>query len=380
MYLRSKKFTLIILLLLFGLNLSVRGNAGSVVLYTPYTKISVPPGQSVNYSIDVINKSGQLQILDVSVRGLPGSWDYRLKSGGWNIKQISVLPGDKKTLLLKLEVPLKINKGNYRFYIKAGEKKLPLTINVSKQGTYNTLFTSDQKNMQGNSKSKFTFRTNLKNMTDETQLYSLRADAPPGWQVIFKPNYQQATSVEIKPNETKHISINIDPPDFVKAGTYKIPVYAVTQNTSANMALEVVITGTYDITLTTPTGLLSSSVIAGGRKKIELVVRNAGSAELKHVKLTATAPPTWEVEFNPKEIDHIEAGKEARVFAIVKAGKKAIPGDYLVVFRSHTSEVYAKSQFRVMVKTSLLWGWIGVVVILIAIGFVVYLFRKYGRR
>ncbi len=379
MYSQSK-LTLIILLLLFGLNLNAMGNTGNVVLYTPYTKISVPPGQSVNYSIDIINKSEQLQMLDVSVWGLPKSWDYHLKSGGWNIKQISVLPGDSKTLLLKLEVPLKINKGSYRFFVKAGEKRLPLTINVSKQGTYNTLFTSDQKNMQGNSKSIFTFRTDLKNMTDETQLYSLRADAPLGWQVIFKPNYQQATSVEIKPNETKHISIHINPPDFVKAGTYKIPVYAVTQNTSANMVLEVVITGTYDIVLTTPTGRLSSSIIAGDQKKIELVVRNTGSAALKHVKLTASIPPTWEVEFNPKEIDHIEAGKEAIVYATVKAGKRAIPGDYLVVFRSHTSEVYAKAQFRIMVKTSLIWGWIGVIVILIAIGFVVFLFRKYGRR
>ena len=101
MYLQSK-LTLIILLLLPGLNLNAMGNTGSVVLYTPYTKISVPPGQSVNYSIDIINKSGQLQMLDVSVWGLPGSWDYRLKSGGWNIKQISVLPGGTKILSLKI--------------------------------------------------------------------------------------------------------------------------------------------------------------------------------------------------------------------------------------------------------------------------------------
>ena len=32
--------------------------AQSVALYTPYTKISVPPGESIGYSVDVINNGG----------------------------------------------------------------------------------------------------------------------------------------------------------------------------------------------------------------------------------------------------------------------------------------------------------------------------------
>ncbi len=375
-----RKLTLIFLLLPLGLTVNAQGNSSSVTLYTPYTKISVPPGQSVDYSISVVNNGDKILRLDVSVWGLSEKWDYRLKSGGLNIKQISVLPKTKQVLSLKLQVPLKINKGNYRFYFVAGTQKLPLTINVSKKGTYNTLFTSDQKNMQGDSKQTFTFRTSLKNRTAETQLYSLRAEAPAGWRVVFKPDYHQATSVEIKPNETKNVMVQVNPPEFVKAGTYKIPVYAVTQNTSAQMVLEVVITGTYDLKLTTPTGLLSGSVTVGGQKKITLDVRNTGSAALKQVKLTASYPPGWDVTFKPKSINRIEPGRQTRVTATVKAGKKAIPGDYLVVFRAHTPEVSAKAQYRIMVKTSMLWGWVGVLIILAAIAFIVFLFRKYGRR
>ena len=32
----------------------------SVILYTPYTKISVSPGTSIDYSIDLINNTDQL--------------------------------------------------------------------------------------------------------------------------------------------------------------------------------------------------------------------------------------------------------------------------------------------------------------------------------
>jgi|GEM_PF-6375361 len=38
--------------------------AQGVVLYTPYTKISVSPGESITYSVDVINKSGSLKSAD----------------------------------------------------------------------------------------------------------------------------------------------------------------------------------------------------------------------------------------------------------------------------------------------------------------------------
>ena len=45
-----------------------------------------------------------------------------------------------------------------------------------------------------------------------------------------------------------------------------------------------------------------------------------------------------------------------------------------------TPEVTADAQFRISVKTPLFWGWVGVLVILAAVGGVYCLFRKYGRR
>ncbi|MBS1234037.1 MAG: hypothetical protein H6R34_601 [Bacteroidetes bacterium] len=77
--------------------------ASEVTLYTPYTKISVPPGESIDYSIDVINNTSELRNVEISIVGMPKDWDFILKSGGWNIRQISVLPGEKKSLSLKVE-------------------------------------------------------------------------------------------------------------------------------------------------------------------------------------------------------------------------------------------------------------------------------------
>jgi uncharacterized membrane protein len=353
----------------------------SVKLYTPYTRISVPPGESIDYSIDAINNSKEIKNMDISLSGIPVGWNYDLKSGGFKIGQISVLPGEKKNISFKLDVPLKVNKGTYRFKVIAeGFDTLPLTVIVSQQGTFKTEFTSDQANMQGLGTSTFTFNTNLKNRTGDKQSYALMADAPRGWIVTFKSNYQQVTSVTTEPNSTQPVSIEVKAPDKVEAGKYKIPVGATTGSTSASLELEVVITGTYSMELTTPTGLLSTNITAGDVKRVELVINNTGSSELKDINLTFTGPVNWDITFDPKNVARLQPGNAARVFATIKADKKAIPGDYAATIESKTPETFSKISFRISVETSMLWGWIGVLIIIAALGSVYYLFRKYGRR
>jgi uncharacterized membrane protein len=365
--------------------LSVTGFASavsdSVFLYTPYTKISVPPGQTVDYSIDLINKSREVINADISLRGLPLSWNYNLKAGTYNIRQVSVLSGERKSINLSIVVPLKVNKGSYQFKIAAGNiYELPLTIIVSEKGTFKTEFTTNQVNMVGTTTSIFTYQAMLRNSTGEKQLYALLADAPPGWKVDFKYNSRQVTSVEVNENSNVTISVEIDPPDMIEAGTYKIPIRASTNSTSAELGLEVVIAGSYAMELTTPTGLLSTEITANDQKRIELILRNTGSAPLRGIQLSASTPINWEVVFDPKKIEVVEPGKTAQAFAVVKAAKKAIPGDYVTTFDARTPEVTSKAQFRISVRTSLIWGWVGILIISAALGSVYYLFRRYGRR
>ena len=293
---------------------------------------------------------------------------------------LGAFPDEKKNFTLTVNVPLKINKGSYKFHLSAGEARLPLTIVVSKQGTYQSEFTTDQPNMQGNSKSNFTFSTTLRNQTADRQLYALMADAPRGWNVVFKPNYKQATSAQVDANASQNISVEVTPAANAEAGTYKIPVRAVTNSTSAELTLEVAITGTFQMEVTTPKGLLSADITAGDTRRIDLEVVNTGSSELKDIQLSSRKPAGWELSFEPSKIASLKAGAAANVTAELKASPKALPGDYVVVMDAKTPEVTADAQFRISVKTPLFWGWVGVLVILAAVGGVYCLFRKYGRR
>lgn len=360
---------------------SVKAGKPSLQLYTPYSRISVSPGQTITYSVSVINNTNAIQTTSLSVTGLARGWNHTLKSGTWDVSRISVLPKKQQDLTLQVMVPLKVNKGLYRVYVRSSSgASLPLSILVKEQGTYKTAFSTTQSNLEGAANTTFTFNAKLENQTADTALYALNSQAPPGWQVTFKANYKQVASVSINPNQTTSITIEVKAPDEIPAGKYKIPVIASTPRSTAGLELEVVITGSYSMDLTTPTGILSTKVSAGSEKKLQLVVKNSGSAPLKKITMSASTPANWNVTFDPKTIDQLAPGQSVEVGATLKADKDAIAGDYATNLEAKTSETSAKAQIRVSVTTPMIWGWIGILIILIAVGSVYYLFRKYGRR
>ena len=110
------------------------------------------------------------------------------------------------------------------------------------------------------------------------------------------------------------------------------------------------------------------------------VVKNSGSAELKNIEFQSTAPANWEVTFDPKKIEKLPPGQIAQAFAIIKPDQKAIAGDYMTNLVAKTPETSATTPLRISIETSILWSWSGILIILLALGAVYYLFRKYGRR
>lgn len=376
---KSHLLPLVILLLIVG-PFSQRLKAQSVMLYTPYTKISVPPGESINYDIDVINNGSVVSNNPIYIYGLPKNWTYTCKSAGLSVEQISILPKEKKTISLSIQVPLQVNKGTYHFTVSTNGSRLPLAVEVSQKGTFKTEFTTDQPNMEGASNATFTYTATLKNGTSSDQTYALSSDVPPGWDVNFKVDYKEVSSVSVPANQTKSITVTVNPPDEIKAGDYKIPLLAANDKASADLALDLKVTGSYDLKLSTSDGLLSTKTTAGDAKKVQLTVTNTGSAPLTDVNLTGTTPPNWEISFDPQKIEKLEAGASATVTATIKSNKNAIAGDYMVNLEGSSAAVSSKADLRVSVETSILSGWLGLLIILIAIGSVYYLFKRYGRR
>ncbi|WP_102346459.1 COG1470 family protein [Bacillus sp. Marseille-P3661] len=382
-----KKVFVVLTLLIFFSNVFSKFAfaAGGLTLYTPYTGIAVIPGESIDYAFDLMNETSQVQQVTFEIEDLPKDWEYDITSSGWNLKQLSVKPDDSQTFSINLEVPLNVPKGEYTFYITATSTsglmdRLPMKINISEEGTFKTELTSEQTNMKGHAQSTFNYELALKNRTSEAQHYALKADAPRGWDVNFQVDDKSVTSVSAKSNETKNINVVVTPPEKAEAGTYPIPLTATTNATSAELTLETVITGTYGITLSTPTGRLSEDILVGKEESIELEVSNTGTVPIGDITLNSEQPVQWNVQFEPKKINILKPGESEKVTAIITPSDKAIAGDYVIQMEASTPEAVSTADFRMQVETSMLWGWVGVVIIIAVIGCIFYLVRKYGRR
>lgn len=257
-----------------------------------------------------------------------------------------------------------------------------LTPSFAQKGTVHlkSSFTARLMNIEAKAKETFRYNTSLHNGTDQAQMYDLKALVPEGWNTTFRTEGSQVASIKVDSEKTQEISVEVNASPTVKPGKYDIPVIAVSSRDTLRLELEAVVQGNYEIELTTPTGRLSDDVTEGRSKVIELTVKNTGTLPIDAIEMSGQTPTKWTVTFDPAKVDRLDPGKTVDIKATLNVPDKTIAGDYITKFTAKNNSANADATFRMTVKTSLLSGWIGIVVILLALWIVYYLIRKYGRR
>lgn len=235
-------------------------------------------------------------------------------------------------------------------------------------------------NVEAAANETFRYSATLRNPGTTALIYELSADAPDGWMIGFRAQGTLVTALNMPGTKSEELSVEVNPSPNVKPGKYKIPIRAVSLHDTLSLDLEAVVKGSYSITLTTPTGRLSDEVTSGAHQEIKLMVKNTGSLPMKQLELSAQVPPQWQCTFEPAKIQQLDPDASQEIIAKISVPDKTIAGDYVATFTARSQESNTQAIFRITVKTSLLAGWLGILVILAAIGIVWYLIRKYGRR
>ncbi|NQD70418.1 hypothetical protein HP439_06770 [Sphingobacterium shayense] len=235
-------------------------------------------------------------------------------------------------------------------------------------------------NIEASSKDPFRYNATLVNGSAEPEIFELTAQLPAGWQATYRIDGSQVTSIRMDAGQSRDINIEVNAPLTAKPAKYNLNFKAISKTDTLSLALEAALRGSYAVELTTPSGRLSDEVTVGAVKELKLIVKNSGTLPLNKLELKSQLPNKWEATFEPATIEQIEVGKSAEVQVSIKVPEKTIAGDYAAKLSVKNSDAQAETSFRFMVTTSLLSGWIGIVIILIAIGLVFVLIRKYGRR
>lgn len=359
--------------------------ATALSVTTPYPSVVVAAGSSVSFDLSI--KTAAAERVGLSLTGAPDSWKAAIHGGGFVIDAVQTNGTDAASARVDLTVPTDAT-GTTNMVLHASIPDgtfvdLPLSVRVDASATGDVTLKTDFPSLKGPSTQTFNFNLTLSNGTAEDLTFSVNAQGPTGWTIQANLTGQtQAASAVVKAGSTSGVTVSATPPQGVAAGDYNLDVVAVAGSQTIKGQLQVEITGTYTLTLATSDGRLNANGGAGTTTSTSLVITNTGTADVTNVKLSSSSVPSgWDVTFDTPTIATIGAGKTATVNAQIKPSSNAIAGDYPITLSVAGDNASSASvDIRYTVDTSLLWGIVGVALIVVVGAGIWWVFQRYGRR
>jgi uncharacterized membrane protein len=395
------KLLLAPLVALIALSVGVAGDAAlaraqeapEVFLSTAVRSVLVDRGKQISFYVDVNNKTTQGRYVDLELVQAPEGWEPIIKDRGFIARSVWVRPANPDgpagltSVELQVRVPANAEAKDYSFVMRGTGEGFPastltITVGVKDEATKGTSLVVQYPTLRGKSGATFGFKADLKNDSEEERAYGLSFTAPEGWDVVFKPSYDQSqiSSVSVKSGGTQGLDIQVTPPARVPAGEYPITVSAASPADQSSVELKVTVTGTYQMSMVTRTEAFSTTATAGEERPFYVTIFNTGSAPLQDISLSSYKPQGWAVAFSPDKIDALEPGANREVAMMIKPSAKAIAGDYMLSVEASHPQVYLDRDVRVTVETPTLWGWMGTGLLVMVIGGLMAVFMKIGRR
>jgi uncharacterized membrane protein len=358
-----------------------------VYLSTAVPGVVVDKGKQVTFTIDVNNKGAAGKTVDLALVKAPDGWSPILKDRGFVVRSVWIDAGKTESVDLQIKAPSEAKAQDYEFQLRATMggaevSSLRMLVGVKDQPTQGTSFVVQYPTLKGKSGAPFGFKADLRNDSEEDRTYGLSVKAPDGWDVSFKPSYEdkQISTVQVKTGASQSLDVSVTPPSRVDAGDYPITLMSTSQADKASTDLKVTITGSYTMDVSTRTGLFNTNATAGQDNPFYVTVTNTGSAPLQGVALSSSKPDGWAVTFTPDKIDQLDPGAQREVTMNIKPGAKAISGDYMLNVTSTHPQVSVNKDVRVTVETPTIWGWVGVLILVAVIGGLMGIYMKLGRR
>ena len=363
-----------------------------IAIYSDYSGVIVPVGEGVRMDLTVENKGRRDETVAMKLASVPKGWRASLKGGSFTITGVSVPDGKTRTLSFSAESDKGLGPGTYVFDVQGVTTDGKLTANYaitvttqerSRMGTEDIQVTTSYPVLRGQTDATFEFSLDVANKSDNDRTFNLAAQVPEKWETSFKPGYEQKqiSSLRIRGGSSQTVAVSVTPTRDALAGEYPVLVQISSGDSKANVPLRVVLTGIYKLDAATPTGILSAEAVTGQPTTVSLVVKNTGSAVNHNISLSSFKPENWKVEFKPEKIESLEPNALKQVEATITPAATSLVGDYSVGLSADGEKSSSKTvEMRVTVKAPTTWGWIGVGLIVLAIGGMGGLFVWLGRR
>jgi len=356
--------------------------ADTLTLTTPYPSVTVSPGSKVSFDLSV--KTSAPARVDLAVAGTPTGWTATLQGGGFIVGAVETDGKAAASVRLDVTVPADATGTTHISVTATGlglTDQLDLDLKIEAQ-TGDVTLTTDFPSLKGASNTSFTFNLTLTNNTPQDLTFAVDAQGPDGWTTTAQLTGQaQAASAIVKAGSTSGVSVTAKPPDSVAAGQYPVSVVATAGAKQIKQDLQVEVTGSFSMTMSTPNQVLSNHGAAGSATQQQITITNGGTAPITNVALSATPPTKWKVTFDQPTVASVAANQTVTVTATIVPSADAIAGDYQVTFNATSDQQTSGStDIRFTVETSLQWAIVGAALIVIVFVGLWWVFKRYGRR
>lgn len=385
-------------------------DASDVALDSPIRSILLDPSETrVDLDIDIFNYADTRRIVEMELIDIPEGWDIAI----WNaffdfhifelvVEPTETTPGQRPRMRVRLPDP-RPEPGDYSFtlILRDAERsnivydRAKFTIGVPAgdvEDAGEVTVRTDFSNLRGPSNTSYEFEIIIKNDTGDQRSFNLAglvvdgAQEPlQGWEIGFAPAFgeqKQISALSILAGIDERVNVNVTPPRFIDPGTYFIPVSVENEGgefrTGTVLTLQVI--GRGELLASTETGLLSMDATAGEEATNTLRLTNFGTGVVTDIALDADAPPQWEVTFEIDTVESLPINNQIDVKVTVVAPDDTIPGDYMVTLRGRSRDALGDVDIRVTVDQSTIWGWLGIVLVLVVVGGLLGVFWRLGRR
>lgn len=366
--------------------------ARAIEIYPEYPGVVVSQGEEVTLDIRVANKGRADEDILLEVTQVPKGWKAQIRSFNFAVTGVHVPNGDYKNITFLAEPDKGVTPGEYLFSVRGStkdgklqsENDITVTVKAAEKikKTKDIVITTSYPVLQGPSDASFEFSLAVENKMDKDAVFNLSAQGPSEWDINFKPAYETKyiSSLRLQGGGTSTVAVEVKPPKYAEEGEYPVTVIVTSEKRKAEAKLKVILTGTYGLEVGTTSGLLSLDAKQGKVANMSIYVKNTGSATNNNITFMTYKPENWEVTFNPETIDALEPADLKQVEVTITPYEDALVGDYSVGVDVNGEKASKSIEFRVTVKASTAWGWIGIGIIVVVVAGLIGLFLWLGRR
>jgi len=218
--------------------------------------------------------------------------------------------------------------------------------------------------------------------------FQLETTAPQGWDVYMTPKYEKErkiSAIRLEPSYAAGNEILL----FARApfwplpepGEYNITMTAISEDLQDTVELKAVITAKYQLNIFPSNERYNTTTLAGKENFFSLTVQSLSTAAIENVTFSSTKPEGWTIKFSPDKIEQFEPFSEQTIDVTIVPPDKTIAGDYSVGIRTSGAQATTDEiNLRVTVETPTIWGWVGVIIILLVVAGLVVIFMRFSRR